>query len=66
MLTAKRFSSNMKKVYYQPACLVVELGTCKMMAESLPVGGGDGSTIERPDDILTKENKDVNVWDNEW
>ena len=56
----------MKKVYYQPACLVVELGTCKMMAESLPVGGGDGSTIESPNDILTKENKDVNVWDEEW
>ena len=52
-------------MYYQPASLVVELGTLQMLAESLPVGGG-GSTIEDPDDILTKENKDVNVWDEEW
>ena len=55
----------MKKTYITPAALTVVLGTCKMMAESLPVGGG-GSTIEDPDDILTKENKDVNVWSDEW
>ena len=53
----------MKKTYIVPAIFVVEFGTCKMMAESLPVGGG---TIESPDDILTKENKDVNLWDEEW
>ena len=45
--------------------MIVELGTQQMMAESLPVGGG-GSQITDPDDILTKENKDVNVWDEEW
>ena len=56
----------MKKIYNQPVCLVVELGTIHMMAESLPIGGGGGSTIDNPDDILTKEKKDVDVWDEEW
>ena len=55
----------MKKTYITPAALTVVLGTFQMMAESLPVGGG-GSQITDPDDILTKENKDVNVWDEEW
>ena len=55
-----------KKTYITPEALTVVLGTCKMMAESLPVGGGSGSTIEDPDDILTKENKDINLWDDEW
>ena len=56
----------MKKIYNQPACVVVVLGTVQMMAESLPIGSGDGSTIDDEGDILTKENKDVNLWDNEW
>ena len=57
----------MKKIYNQPACVVVVLGTCKMMAESLPIGGGgDDGTIDNPGQILTKEYKDVNVWDDEW
>ena len=55
----------MKKTYITPETLTVVLGTCHMMAESLPVGGS-GSTIDDENDILTKENKDVNVWDNEW
>jgi hypothetical protein len=57
----------MKKIYNQPVCLVVELGTIHMMAESLPVGGG-GSTIEDPNEILVKANTttDINVWDKEW
>ena len=55
----------MKKAYIIPEMLTVELGTCKMMAESLPVGGG---TIDNPGDILTKEEKTggKNVWDEEW
>ena len=53
----------MKKMYISPEALTVVLSTCKMMAESLPVGGG---TIDDQDDILTKENKDVNIWDKEW
>ena len=58
-----------KKTYVSPASLTVQLGTCKMMAESLPVGGGEGggdNTINDPSQILTKENKDVNLWDEEW
>jgi len=47
--------------------LVVALGTMHILAESLPIGnGGGGGNIESPEEILTKENKDVNVWDKEW
>ena len=53
----------MKKIYNQPVCLVVALGTIHMMAESLPVVD---DPITDPNDILTKEIKDVNVWDKEW
>ena len=54
-----------KKTYIIPAIFAVELGTCKMMAESLPVGGGE-TPITDPSQILTKENKDINLWDEEW
>ena len=55
----------MKKTYIIPEMLTVQLGTCKMMAESLPVGGSDDE-IDDPSQCLTKENKDINLWDNEW
>ncbi|MBO7118983.1 MAG: hypothetical protein J6W03_01530 [Bacteroidaceae bacterium] len=55
----------MKKTYIIPEALIVELGTLQMMAESLPVGGSD-DTIDDENDILTKENKSVNAWDEEW
>ena len=57
----------MKKVYITPEALTVVLGTCQMMAESLPLGGGT-STIENPNEILTKEDKysGKNIWDEEW
>ena len=56
----------MKKTYNQPTCLVVVLGTCKMMAESLGINKG-GASISSSEDILVKEqNMDVNLWDNEW
>ena len=54
----------MKKTYIIPEALIVELGTLQMMAESLPVGGSGDDEIDDPDQILTKENK--NVWDEEW
>jgi len=55
----------MKKTYITPAALTVQLGTCKMMAESLPFGTNE---ITRSEDILVKENtvSDVNLWDDEW
>lgn len=57
----------MKKIYFQPTCMVVELGTCKMMAESLPEGT---DPITDPDDIWTKEHGGANgsksIWDEEW
>ena len=60
----------MKKIYNQPTCLVVALGTCKMMAESLTINSttydpnDENTFIGSSDQILTKENK--NLWDDEW
>ena len=57
----------MKKIYNQPTCLtIIQLGTIHMMAESLPIGGGN--TIDNPDDILVKGSTttDINLWDKEW
>jgi len=56
----------MKKTYNQPACVVVVLGTTQMMAQSLTINRGSGNTITGSNQILTNENKDVNVWDEEW
>ena len=56
----------MKKTYISPAALTVQLGTVQMMAESLRINRGGTNTIQSSDQILTKENKDVNVWDEEW
>ena len=54
----------MKKIYNAPALLVVNLRTVHMMAESLVIT--DTETIESSDEILTKEQTGVNVWDDEW
>jgi hypothetical protein len=56
---------NMKKTYISPALVAVQLGTCHMMAESLDIVR-TGTRIQSSDEILTKENKDVNLWDEEW
>ena len=60
----------MKKIYNQPACIVVALGTIHMMAESLTINNTSGGpTIGRSSSILTKEENtttDVNLWDEEW
>ena len=61
----------MKKIYFQPNCMIVELGTCKMMAESLPKSDEE---IEDSSEILTKELQGgqssqgggKSVWDDEW
>ena len=55
-----------KKTYISPAALTVQLGTVQMMAESLTIHKGSTNTISSSNQILTKENKDVNVWDEEW
>ena len=60
-------NNKMKKMYFQPICIVVALGTCHMMAESLIVNTSqDAPQISNSSAILTKENNDVNVWDEEW
>ena len=61
----------MKKTYIIPEALIVELGTCKMMAESLPKSDEE---IEDSSEILTKELQGgkssqgggKSVWDDEW
>ena len=55
----------MKKTYISPALVAVQLDTCHMMAESLDIVRGT-TTITDQSQILTKENKDVNLWDEEW
>ena len=58
----------MKRQYRQPACVVVELGTMQMMAQSLRIDKSGTNTISKSSDILVKEQNtsDVNLWDNEW
>jgi len=55
-----------KKIYNQPTCFVVQLGTMHMMAESLVISSTN--TITSKEEILVKESNtaDVNLWDNEW
>lgn len=57
----------MKHTYIKPEMLTVQLGTCKMMAESIAIYKS-GSSITNSNEILVKEQNvsDVNVWDNEW
>jgi len=58
----------MKKIYSQPACMVVELGTMQMMAQSLIIDKSGTNSISKSSDILVKEENtsDVNLWDEEW
>ncbi len=56
----------MKKTYISPAALTVQLGTVQMMAQSLRIDKSGSSSITSSDQVLTNENKDVNVWDEEW
>lgn len=59
----------MKKTYISPELLSVTLNVrTHILDGSLPIntGGGDDNTIGDAGEILTKENKNVNVWDEEW
>ena len=57
----------MKKTYISPETLTVELGTMQMMAESLTIStGSDAPEIGSSSEILTKETRDINLWDDEW
>ena len=65
----------MKKIYNQPTCLVVELGSRDSLLVTLSAtnsstglsgtsyGGTTGSTITSAD---VKGISDVNLWDEEW
>ena len=39
-----------------------------LLQESLTIynEGGEGKTITGSEQILTKESRDINLWDNEW
>ena len=59
----------MKKTYISPAALTIQLGTIThLMEPSLTIynEGGEGKTITGSEQILTKESRDINLWDNEW
>lgn len=58
----------MKRIYYQPTCVVVVLSTRHiMLTESLPVitpTDDDDPVIDDANQILTKESR--SIWDDEW
>ena len=60
----------MKKIYNQPACLVVVLNAGQiMLSESLTINvtyepTNEDTYISGSEQVLTKENK--SIWDNEW
>ncbi len=60
----------MKKSYFSPEMLTVQLSTKSvMLSESLPFVKPEGeldetNSVTESDQILTKENK--SLWDNEW
>ena len=57
----------MRKIYFQPACMAVEFGTTKMVAQSLKVNTeSDAPVIEDPNAILGKGINDISLWDDEW
>ncbi|MBR3857575.1 MAG: hypothetical protein IKM68_06275 [Bacteroidaceae bacterium] len=60
----------MKKTYITPDMLSVTLNTKAgiLLQESLTINteGGEGKTITGSEQILTKESRDINLWDNEW
>ncbi len=61
----------MKKTYITPDMLSVALNTkagILLQESSLTINteGGEGKTITGSEQILTKESRDVNLWDNEW
>lgn len=54
----------MKREYITPEALTVMLGTKQtMLTESVPVV--DDDPVD-PGDFETKENKNFNIWDEEW
>jgi len=56
----------MKKTYISPTMLTVQLGTMHILAESVLISNNSDDAIGDSNEILTKENRDVNVWDEEW
>ena len=43
------------------ACILLQESSLTIYNE-----GGEGKTITGSEQILTKESRDVNLWDNEW
>ena len=57
----------MKKTYIIPEMLSVALNTkTSILQASLKINSDPSNTIDDASHILTKENKDVNIWDEEW
>ena len=56
------------KKYISPAMLTVQLSTTSgmMIGCSLVIDKSGSNTITEESQILTKENRDVNLWDEEW
>ena len=56
----------MKKTYIQPETIQVEVGTANIIAESVAINRGGGTTIQSSSEILTKERNNKNIWDDQW
>lgn len=57
----------MKKTYLNPAMLTVELGTVKMLAESVTISSSSSEgnqIITNEQQFLTNENR--SIWDETW
>jgi hypothetical protein len=55
----------MNKLYFQPACMVVELDNEQMVADSGPnIGVNPGTDPIPGEELDAKENK--SIWDEEW
>ena len=49
-------NNKMKKIYSQPACMVVRLGSMQMMAQSLIIDESGTNTISKSSDRVVKHN----------
>jgi hypothetical protein len=59
---ARKYLSNMKKMYIIPALKVEEAEVVSMLAESLPINSG--TTVDGGD-ALTKEDNSWEIWSDE-
>ncbi|MBR1682659.1 MAG: hypothetical protein IJ700_04820 [Bacteroidaceae bacterium] len=53
----------MKKTYMQPQVAVVKTTPATIIATSTPLDSSDANKLNDPNDILTKDQQDWNIWE---